>query len=176
MITLNCYSSYLFQDTCVWSWRKDQELFSFLCLRFLLLDLSHIFFQGTFYTISYLFIYYILQIVPVTLADHYNMHLIFWVFSILLWIIFPWAKFSNPGIIKTNKNAYDEAVKMVSLLNILAFCCQLTSHLKSRTPLFLTIHQLSVLEMKFSNNPNVESYFIMCKIWVNPDWESFFVG
>lgn len=48
-----------------------------------------------------------------TLDEHYNIHLVFWVSSVFMWITFIWAKFSDPGYIKFNRQAYDEAVKMV---------------------------------------------------------------
>ena len=49
-----------------------------------------------------------------SLEDHYNIHLIFWIFSIFMWILFVWVKFSDPGYIKPNRQAYEDAVKMVS--------------------------------------------------------------
>ena len=58
------------------------------------------------------------QVIPPTYADHYSMHLGYWVFSVFLWIMFPWAKFADPGVIKPNKSAYDEAVKMVILFTV----------------------------------------------------------
>ena len=56
-----------------------------------------------------------IQILPVSLEEHYNIHLTFWIFSIFMWILFIWVKFSDPGYIKPNRQAYEDAVKMVSV-------------------------------------------------------------
>ena len=51
--------------------------------------------------------------VPISLEQHWNIHLTFWVCSVFLWVMFVWSKFSDPGYIKPNQEAFDEAVKMV---------------------------------------------------------------
>ena len=56
----------------------------------------------------------VVQVLPMSLEKHYNIHLTFWVFSIFMWILFVWVKFSDPGYIKANRQAYEDAVKMVS--------------------------------------------------------------
>ena len=48
-----------------------------------------------------------------SLEEHYNLHLTFWVCSIFMWILFIWVKFADPGYIKPNRQAYEDAVKMV---------------------------------------------------------------
>ncbi len=81
------------------------------------MDISHLLSEGkdsVMYVAVISSIVNSVQVVPPTLADHYNMHLGYWVFSVLLWVMFPWAKFSDPGVIKTNRNTYEEAVKLVS--------------------------------------------------------------
>lgn len=80
------------------------------------------FFKASLYVYTGTYIYSIFhllffaQVVPPTLAEHHNVHLCYWIFSALLWIMFPWAKFADPGVIKANKTAYDEAVKLVCSL------------------------------------------------------------
>ena len=40
----------------------------------------------------------------------------FWVVNFFLWIFFVWSKFTNPGFIPSDREAYDKAVKMVSIV------------------------------------------------------------
>ena len=114
-----------------------------------------------------------MQVIPPTLADHYNMHLGYWVFSVLLWIMFPWAKFADPGVIKPNKSAYDEAVKMVSSF-VLHFVC-----LYSRV-------ELRLCDSKFTDCSKVKIKLLLCvraslrvvvsNTLYSADWESFLMG
>ena len=46
-----------------------------------------------------------------------NAHVAFWVVSVFMWIMFVWSKFSDPGYIKTNREAYEEALKLVYIDN-----------------------------------------------------------
>ena len=47
------------------------------------------------------------------MEEHYNIHLTFWILSIFMWMLFVWVKFSDPGYIKQNRQAYEDAVRMV---------------------------------------------------------------
>ena len=57
----------------------------------------------------------LMQAVPITLEEQYNVHLAFWITSFFQWILFVWTKFMDPGFVKMNRQSYDEAVKMVSV-------------------------------------------------------------
>lgn len=50
---------------------------------------------------------------PVSLENHYALHCLYWMLTTFLWVMLAWAHYSDPGVIKTNRTAYDEAVKMV---------------------------------------------------------------
>lgn len=79
------------------------------------------------------------------MEKHYNIHLTFWIASIFMWILFIWVRFSDPGYIKPNRQAYEDAVKMVSeylpLSVSLSLCCLSLSPLLSHSP----PHSLSLL-------------------------------
>ena len=54
------------------------------------------------------------QIVPATLEYLFPLHLLFWLVCVLFWILYYFARFTDPGYIPTNKARYDEALKLVS--------------------------------------------------------------
>ena len=57
----------------------------------------------------------LLQVIPITLEEQYSVNLAFWITSIFQWIFFVWSKFADPGLVKINRQSYDEAVKLVCL-------------------------------------------------------------
>ena len=44
-----------------------------------------------------------------------GIHKMFWILNILMWILFIFLKFSNPGFIATDVLAFEKASKMVNL-------------------------------------------------------------
>ena len=59
------------------------------------------------------------QAVPLTMETEVNAHIAFWVASVFMWVMFVWSKFSDPGYVKTNREAYEEALKLVrTLMNV----------------------------------------------------------
>ncbi|KAL5460537.1 hypothetical protein EMCRGX_G033989 [Ephydatia muelleri] len=64
-------------------------------------------------TLFWSYPYYFMVVVPLTLEEYWNTHLGFWIISILMWVMFAWSKFSDPGYIAPNQGAYDQAVKLI---------------------------------------------------------------
>jgi hypothetical protein len=56
---------------------------------------------------------YFIKVVPLTMETEMNAHIAFWVVSVFMWVMFVWSKFSDPGYIKTNREAYEEALKLI---------------------------------------------------------------
>ena len=54
-----------------------------------------------------------LKAIPLTLETMPLLHHSFWVGNILLWILFLWLKFGDPGYIKPDREAFEKAQKMV---------------------------------------------------------------
>jgi hypothetical protein len=84
--------------------------------------------------------YYLYRIVPATLEYLFPLHLLFWLVCVVFWILYYFARFTDPGYIPTNRARYDEALKLVG--NPSAW----TNYNELNNPVFLLCHTCKLVK------------------------------